>query len=103
MSFEACQKVFRAAPIRGDERVLLEVQQGQPDLIAKEVCYHRACYGNYTNQKTLHAISERNVEEESDGKKGRLYQDAFSCLADEIRTSVLEKSDVMSAFGDYSE
>ena len=59
--------MFRAASVRGDERVLLEVQQSQRHLIAKEVCNHQACYGNYTNQKMLDAISERNVEEESDG------------------------------------
>ena len=56
MTLEACDAIYNAAYVRGDERVLLEVLPGQPDLIAKEISYHRTCYMKYTQE-----ISGRNI------------------------------------------
>ena len=75
MSFEACDTLYRTACVREDEDVLLEVQPGpgQPDLIAKEVRYHHACYAKYINPKTLDSISEEKVMGESGGHSGSGY------------------------------
>ena len=67
MAFEACDAIYNAAYVRGDERVLLGVQPGLPDLIAKEISYHRACYMKYTHPFYLQGISEAKVREESGG------------------------------------
>ena len=58
-----------AGYVRGDERVLLEVQPGQPDVIAKKISYHRVCNMKYTvtHPFYLQGISEGKVREESGG------------------------------------
>ena len=77
MTFEACDAIYFVAYVRGDKDVLLKVQPGQPDLIAKEICYHHCCYAKYTHEETLHGLSEEKVREESDGKTGTEYSKAF--------------------------
>ena len=89
MTFEACDAIYYAAYVRGDKDVLLEVQPGQPDLIAKEICYHHCCYAKHTHEKTLHGLSEEKVCEESSGKRRTEYSKAFSRLADEIQDTIL--------------
>lgn len=73
--------------------MLLEVNPSQPDLIAKEICYHKSCYSKYTNQKTLDALSGANVTEESVGVCGSAYTRAFSQLASDIHQSILSNPD----------
>ena len=90
MTFEACDAIYNAVYVRGDERVLLEVQPGQPDLIAKEISYHRACYMKYTHPFYLQGISEAQVREESRGERGTVYAKAFSQLASEIQRTILD-------------
>ena len=90
MTFEACDAIYNAAYVRGDERVLLEVQPGQPDLIAKEISYHRVCYMKYTHPFYLQGISEAKVREESGGERGSVYAKAFSQLASEIQRTILD-------------
>ena len=71
-----------AAEIRKDERILLELLPGpgQPDLIAREVQYHRNCYADYTHVRTLSKMLEtQQCEEEAKG--GTAYDKAFLHLA----------------------
>ena len=87
MSFESCKEaIYSAAQVRGDERVLLEVQGG-PDLKAKEVKYHRACYSTYTHSTTLTSMSRQQVQNESEGHAAA-YDPAFGGLAAEIEQSM---------------
>ena len=51
MAFKAGVSLFNAAKIRGDQRVLLEVEGC--DVIAKEVLYHKSCFGLSTHMKVL--------------------------------------------------
>ena len=83
MTLEACATLYEPALIREDDRVLLEVNPSLPDLVAKEICYHKVCYSRYTNPKAL----ETNVHKESNGSSGSAYTRAFSRLASEIEKS----------------
>ena len=89
MTLEACATLYEAALITEDERVLLEVNPSLPDLIAKEICYHKVCYSHYTNPKALEAISDANVSKESNGSSGSAYTRAFSRLTSEIEQSII--------------
>ena len=51
VTFEAAAVLQNTARIRGDKKVLLEVEGN--DLIAKEVCYHRLSYSSSTLIKRL--------------------------------------------------
>ena len=66
-TFDAWEAICSAVEIWADERVLLEELPGpgQPDAIAKEVSYHRACYADYTHPKTLRALLDRQQDEET--------------------------------------
>ena len=86
MSFDLCKAIYSAAQIRGDERVLLEVQGG-PDLIDKEIKYHRACSSTYTHRTTLTSMSRQQVQNESRGHAAA-YDHAFSGLAAKIEQSI---------------
>ena len=71
-----------AAYVRNDGRILMEVQPGQPDFIAKEISYHRVCYMKYTVTHPFYfqGISEGKVCEESRGlgKRIGVPQSVFS-------------------------
>ena len=63
-----------------EEAIFLEARcnQGEPDVIARESCYHRSCYINHTHQKSLQGIYEANVCEESGGE--RVFLRTFQLL-----------------------
>ena len=56
--------LVNSAEIRGDERILLEIQ-GQ-DLWAKDVLYHRSCYQSFTSPRAFQIIADRAVEDKDD-------------------------------------
>ena len=91
MTFAASEAIYRAACIREDERVLLEVGHGQADLIAKEIRYHRSCYSVYTNQNSLDEILEKNMDAEGKGLAGKAHEKAFSSLQQEVKSSLLDQ------------
>ena len=65
-TFEASKTLIDAAEIHNDARVLLAIKD--QDLIALEVKYHKSCYRDYRNAKTLDRIKVKNEQESK--KKG---------------------------------
>ena len=63
MTFEAGVPLLNAARIRGNQRVLLEVEGC--DVIAKEVLYHKSCFGLFTHKKVLGKLTSAKVEAEN--------------------------------------
>ena len=62
-TFEAGNALLKAALIRQDERMLLEVQG--VDMIIRKVLYHTSCYGSCTHKKTLQKLAKIEVEAEN--------------------------------------
>ena len=91
MSFKACDSIYGAACLCEDERVVMDVQPAQSDLIAKEIKYHRACYAKYCKPKTLNW--ERSVNQESVRSCGTMCARAFSVLAKSAGLSPWKTSD----------
>ena len=46
----------------------------------------------YTNKKALHAIAEQKIQSEGKSASGMGYKTTFSCLAEEVQESVIEKA-----------
>ena len=59
LTFEAGVSLLNAAKIRGDQRVLLEVEGC--DVITKEVLYHKSCFGLLTHKKVLGNLTSAKV------------------------------------------
>ena len=60
--------LLRAAEIRGDNRVLLQIK-GQ-DCISHEIKYHRSCYKNYVRLETLTKLEAQNCTTEDKESRG---------------------------------
>ena len=80
--------LLRAAEIRGDNRVLLQIK-GQ-DCIAREIKYHRSCYKNYVRLETLTKLEAQNCATED--KESRGYSKAFGKLCHYLQSEVIIKT-----------
>ena len=79
MTFDDGICLLNAAKIWGDERVLREVEGC--DVIAKEVLYHKSCYGSFTHKKALAQLTAAAVETENVCPvDGQAYLTAFDLL-----------------------
>ena len=95
-TFEAAAAIFEAANIRvgqTSERILMELESG-PDPIAAEVCYHRSCYADFTDQRKLYAMQEEalaaeNVCSDNDHENLGPFEKAFDVLQREVHADVL--------------
>ena len=59
-TFEAGNILLEAARVRKDERIIVSLQD--QDCISIELCYHRSCYRNYTNKKSLEILQRKSAE-----------------------------------------
>ena len=82
-TFEASKTLIYAAEIRNDARVLLAIKD--QDLITLEVKYHKSCYGDYTNAKTLDRIKIKNEQE---NEKMSIYDKAFDRIVNVVRDGI---------------
>ena len=91
-TFEAADTLIDAAEICDDERVLLAIKD--QDLVAIEVKYHKSCYRNYTNAKTLERIKMKN-EQASEQKS--IYDKAFAFdkIAKIVKDTVVDGSAIV--------
>jgi hypothetical protein len=65
--------ILRAAQIRNDTRVLLQIEG--KDTIALEIRYHRSCYKDYVRQETLTKLEDKSCEIEDSSTE--CYKIAF--------------------------
>ena len=86
-TFEASKTLIDAAEIRNDARVLLAIKD--QDLIALDVKYHKSCYRDYTNAKTLDRIKIKNEQE---NEKMSIYDKAFDRIVKVVRDTVVDGS-----------
>ena len=84
--------LLRAAEIRGDNRVLLQIK-GQ-DCIAREIKYHRSCYKNYVRLETLTKLEAQNCATED--KESRGYSKAFGKLCHYLQSEVIIKTRILN-------
>ena len=84
--------LLRAAEIRGDNRVLLQIK-GQ-DCISHEIKYHRSCYKNYVRLETLTKLEAQNCATED--KESRGYSKAFGKLCHHLQSEVIIKTRILN-------
>ena len=84
--------LLRAAEIRGDNRVLLQIK-GQ-DCIAHEIKYHRSCYKNYVRLETLTKLEAQNCTTED--KESRGFSKAFGKLCNYLQSEVTIKKRILN-------
>ena len=84
--------LLKAARIRCDERVLLQIE-GQ-DTIALEIKYHRSCYKDYVRQETLSKLEDQNCQNEDFTTTN--YQRACEFLSDYVQSEIIPSAKVIS-------
>ena len=84
--------LLRAARIRNDERVLLQIE-GR-DTIALEIKYHRSCYKEYVRHETLSRLEDQNCQKEDTSTTS--YKKAFTSLADYVQNEIISEAKVIS-------
>ena len=93
LTYDAAIKIQRAAQLRKDHRVLLQVGNRDPgDLIAIECKYHRSCYRDYTNPRETEKIARLNEDEEERSE----YDKAFDNLAKEVNEKIIDGMEIIS-------
>ena len=93
LTYDAAIKIQRAAQLRKDHRVLLQVGNRQPsDLIAMECKYHRSCYRDYTKPREIEKIARLNEDEEERSE----YDQAFDNLAKEVNEKITDGMEIIS-------
>ena len=78
--------LLKAAQIRDDRRLLLQIQ-GQ-DTIAIEIKYHKSCYKEYVRPETLARLEEKNCEKEDLSNDS--YSRAFTKVKEFVQDAVLK-------------
>ena len=87
LTVEAGEALRKAATIRDDQRVLMELADNDP--IAKEVRYHRYCYQRYTLKRNLKALSLKRKETKS------AYDVAFEYISEIVQDKIISELDVI--------
>ena len=80
--------LLKAAQIRDDRRLLLQIQ-GQ-DTIAIEIKYHKSCYKEYVRPGTLARLEEKNCEKEDLSNDS--YSRAFTKVKEFVQDAVLKET-----------
>ena len=84
-------KLREAALLRNDQELLIAIGSVS-SLIAREVHYHKLCYGDYTRKTTLDRIARRNVETgQAEHEEQSPFDRAFASLTIEIDKILFEK------------
>ena len=84
MTATGSASLLKAAQIRDDRRLLLQIQ-GQ-DTIAIEVKYHKSCYVQYVRLGALAKSEEQNCEDEDLANEG--YNRAFNNIREYVNDTV---------------
>ena len=87
MTATGSASLLKAAQIRDDRRLLLQIQ-GQ-DTIAIEIKYHKSCYIQYVRAGALAKLEEQNCEDEDIASKS--YNRAFSNIREYVNVTVLKE------------
>ena len=91
-TFEAGKSITSAAEIRKDEKVLLQIRG--IDLIAEGIKYHRSCFQQYTNKKSLNLIINKPALPTV--SKDEAYNKAFLELSCEVQDRVIDGYEIMT-------
>ncbi len=89
---DVADNIVDAAEVRNDERVKLDLAGRDP--IAIEIQYHRSCYANYINPKTLDRIKGKGPDS-AKVPSSVLYQNATDHVLNVIAVNVLEKNEIV--------
>ena len=87
MTATGSASLLKAAQIRDDRRLLLQIQ-GQ-DTIAIEIKYHKSCYVQYVRAGALAKFEEQNCEDEDIASES--YNRAFSNIREYVNDTVLKE------------
>ena len=79
--------LLKAAEIRDDRRLLLQIQ-GQ-DTIAIDIKYHKSCYVQYVRPGALAKLEEQNCDDEDIA--GKSYNRAFGSIREYVNDTVLKE------------
>ena len=94
--------LLNAAQIRGDERVLLEIDQ--QDLWAKDVLYHTSCYKRFTSPSSLRVIVESEVAKEDSAAEACELRNAkaraFVKLTEYIDENIIKQPECVADMAD---
>ena len=82
-TFEASERIRKAAEVKGDERMLHCLLSVNNDLIAAEARYHKDCLSSY--------VSRTNLKHQGFDDGTSVHEAAFKELAQSIGHSILEK------------
>ena len=91
---------LRAAEIRGDNSVLLQIKE--QDCFARDIKYHRSCLKNYVRRETLTKLEAQNcaIESKESGGYSKAFGKLFHYLQSEviIKTKTLNMTDLVRKF-----
>jgi len=90
----AMETITKAAEIRKDERVLMELRggaRGAADPIAGDILIHRSCRSSYTHKRTLLSLQKSSTEDQERDQ----YDRAFDVIADEVNARVINGMEVL--------
>ena len=82
-TFEACERIRKAAEVKGDERMLHCLLSVNNDLIAAEAKYHKDCLSSY--------VSSSSLKYQGFGDGESVHEAAFKELARSIGPRILEE------------
>lgn len=82
-TFEAGAKIYEAALVRNDQRVLLQVQDGTIDCVAAELRYHFTCYRDFVT-----------LPRRATGLEATIYQEAFVSLAARVEAGLANTAEL---------
>ena len=87
MTTTSSASLLKAAEIRDDRRLLLQIQ-GQ-DTIAIEIKYHKTCYAQYVRPGALAKLEDQNCEDEDVASE--TYNRAFGNIREYVNNTLLKE------------